>query len=76
MKYKGFEILPVYGMCADWKLNKNDVVVPKRRKKEDICWYLIMDNDREWIKGDSYDDCKRIINEFLYKIGLDRNTKD
>lgn len=47
MKYRGFEILPVYGMCADWKLNKNDVVVPKRRKKEDICWYLIMDNDRE-----------------------------
>ena len=31
MKYKGFIISPVYSICADWKLDKNNIVVPKKK---------------------------------------------
>jgi hypothetical protein len=76
MKYKGFEIIPSYGICGDWKLDKNGTVVPKRPKKEDIEWYQILDNGRDWIREFTIVDCKRTINDFLFKNGLKKNTID
>ncbi len=76
MKYKGFEIVACYNGCADWKLNQHGTVVPKRRTSKDIEWYQILDNGREWIREFTIEECKRTIDDFLFKNGLKKNTID
>lgn len=48
----------------------------KDLKKEDIEWYQILDNGRDWIREFTIEDCKRTINDFLFKNGLKKNTID
>lgn len=76
MKYKGFEIIPVYSLCADWKLDKNNMVVSKQPKSSDITHYQIIDNGRDWICENTVSECKFAINEFLAKNNLKKNTVD
>jgi hypothetical protein len=76
MKYRGFEIEVVYGICADWDLDKNGTVISRRPKKEDICHYQILDNGREWIRESSVEMCKTTINQYLLSAGLKKNTVD
>ena len=76
IKYKGFEIEAVYGMCADWDLDKNGTVISRRPKKEDICWYQILDNGREWIREYSIEMCKTTINQYLLSVGLSKNETE
>lgn len=76
MKFKGFEIVPVYSVCADWKLDKNNCVVSCRRKSSDIEYYRIIDNGRDWIAEFTIDQCKKTITDFLTKAGLKKNTID
>lgn len=73
MKYKGFEIKAVYGVCADWKLDKNNTVVSKHPSKSDISHYVIYDNGDVWLTEDSINDCKSTIDRFLIEINLKRN---
>ena len=76
MKYKNFEIVPVYSLCADWKLDKNDCVVPKRKSKKDIEYYQIIDNGRDWICENTIGECKHTIDRMLIILGTKVNTKD
>jgi hypothetical protein len=73
MKYKGFEILPVYGLCADWKLDKNGNVVSKKPTAKDIDYYEILDNGERWITGYSILECKNDINRLLTQLNVKTN---
>ena len=78
MKYKGFVIAPVYSMCADWKLDKNGTVVPKRKLKSDIEYYEILDpmqDNKRWIAENSVFDCRYEIDIFLRSAGMKDNSQ-
>jgi hypothetical protein len=77
MKYKGFCILPVYSLCADWTLDQHNRVVSKKPTSSDIEYYEILDpmeNDKRWIAEDTVRQCKETIDTFLKKVGMKDNT--
>jgi hypothetical protein len=76
MEYKGFEIVPVRSVCADWKLNKEGCVVPVRPSEASITHYQIVDNGKNWIAEDTIELCKQTIDSFLTKNGLQINITE
>jgi len=64
MKYKGFEIIPVRSICADWELDNNGCVVPVCPSEASITHYQILDNGRDWIAEDTIELCKQTIDNF------------
>jgi len=78
MKYKGFIINPVYSICADWTLNKNNQVVSRKPKSSDIEYYEVidpMDNDRRYFAENTITECKSEIDRILKVLGMKDNTK-
>ena len=75
MKYRGFIISPVYSICADWKLDKNNTIVPKKKATKDIEYYEILDpmeNGKRYCAENSIIECKAEIDRLLIVL----NTKD
>jgi hypothetical protein len=78
MKYKGFDIEPVYSACADWRLNKDGAVVAKRVKSSDIEYYEVRDpieGGKRFFAENTIAECKSEINRILAKLGMKDNTK-
>lgn len=76
VKYKGFEIEPVYYVSAGWKLDKNGCVKTRKLKSSDIEYYQIIDNGRNWVAEFTMRLCKQTIDSFLIENGLKKNTVD
>ena len=77
MKYKGFIISPVYSICADWKLDKNNIVVPKKKTAKDIEYYEILDpmeNGKRYCAENSITECKAEIDRLLIVLNMKDNT--
>lgn len=77
MKYKGFIISPVYSICADWKLDKHNTVVPKKKTAKDIEYYEILDpmeDDKRYCAENSISECKAEIDRLLIVLNMKDNT--
>mgnify|MGYP003343996320 FL=1 len=78
MKYKGFIIEPVYSVCADWTLDKNNQVVSRKPKSADIEYYQVLDpidNNSRFIAENTVRECKSEIDRILKVLGMKDNTK-
>jgi hypothetical protein len=78
MKYKGFDIEPVYSACADWRLTKDGAVVTKHVKSSDIEYYEVRDpieGGKRFFAENTIAECKSEINRILAKLGMKDNTK-
>ena len=77
MKYKGFIISPVYSICADWKLDKNNTVISKKKTSKDIEYYEILDpmeNGKRYCAENSITECKAEIDRLLIVLNMKDNT--
>lgn len=78
MKYKGFDIEPVYLAGADFKLTKEGSVVSKTPKSCDIEYYVVRDpieGGKRFFAENSIAECKKEIDRILVKLGMKDNTK-
>lgn len=78
MRFKGFNIVPHYSVCADWKIAESTGgVVPKSKSSEDIEYYEILDpinNDNRWIAEFTISECKETINQWLMSVNMKDNS--
>lgn len=78
MLYKGFIIEPVYSVCANWRLNSEDVVVSKTPNSSDIEYYQVldpMDSYKRFFAENTIRECKSEIDRILKVIGMKDNTQ-
>jgi len=77
MNYRGFEIKPVYSLCADWKLDQHNRIVPRNPKPSDIEYYEVLDpmeGHRRQMAESTITQCKQEIDKLLDKLGMKDNT--
>ena len=73
MKYKGFEIVPVYSICSDWRITEDGKITPRKVTPKDIEYYEILDpleGGKRWIAESTIKECKATIDAFLQKAKL------
>ena len=77
MKYKGFEIYPVYALGSTFTIDDHGVVRDRNPTSKDIEYYTIYDpiDDRDWIKENTINECKATINAYLKKVGMKSNAQ-
>lgn len=78
MRYKGFVIKTVYAVGSDFSITKNNTIRTRRRRKEDIEYYEILDpmeGNKRWIAEYTIAECKKAIDVFLNKAGMKDNLK-
>jgi len=77
MKYKGFEIIPVYHAGSDFNV-KNGVVKACKPKSADIAYYDIIDpieNNKKHCAEFTIKECKKTIDGLLKLLGMVDNTQ-
>jgi hypothetical protein len=75
MKYKGFEIYPVYLTGSQWREDKHGQFHERKPTSKDIEYYTIYDpvENQEWISDFNVKQCKKHIDLFLEKVGEKKN---
>ena len=78
MKYKGFNIAPIYAPGSNFKVTKDARAIPRKPKKEDILYFEIndpMDGDKRWAAEKTIPECRAAINGLLNKIDMKSNSQ-
>jgi hypothetical protein len=73
MKYKGFEIEPIYHVGSTFTVKDSGEVVDRKPTSKDIAYYMIYDQGKPWIPENTMAECKATINNFLTKYGWKTN---